>query len=101
MTEARILVADDEGSQRELLAGFLRRAGYEVEEAADGVEAVERTRRGSVDMVLLDQRMPRMGGVDALRAIRDSNPDVDVVMMTAYGSVESAVEVLSSVRWTT
>ncbi len=94
MFAARILIVDDEASQRDMLAGFLRRADFEVEAAADGVEAVRRVRRGNVDIVLMDQRMPRMDGADALRSIRDCNPEVDVVLMTAYGSVESAVEAL-------
>ena len=67
MTSYRILVADDEPGQRELLAGFLRNQGHEVLGAADGVEAVELLRQGGIDLVLLDQRMPRLGGSGAIR----------------------------------
>jgi len=96
MAEHRILIVDDEASQRELLGGFLRHLGYEVVEAADGVEATERVGEGGVDLVLLDQRMPRLGGVEALRALREIRPDLDVVIVTAHGSVDQAVESLKA-----
>jgi len=94
MTPARILIADDEPGQRELLAGFLRRLGHEIIEAADGEETVALARETGVDLVLLDQRMPRLGGEAALRALREANPEIDVVVVTAYGTVEAAVEAL-------
>jgi len=92
--EQRILIADDEETQREMLGGFLRHLGYEVAEAVDGVEAADRVRRGGMDLVLLDQRMPRLGGADAVRALREIDPDLDIVVITAFGSVEEAVEAL-------
>jgi len=92
--ESRILIADDEASQRELLGGFLRHLGYDVAEAADGIEAVERVREGGVDLVLLDQRMPRLDGARAVQALRDVQPDLDIVVITAFGTVDEAVEAL-------
>jgi two-component system NtrC family response regulator len=89
-----ILIVDDEPHQRELLGGFLENQGYRVAGAGDGVAALEHVREGGVDLVLLDQRMPRLGGTDALRALREIAPDLDVVIVTAYGSVELAVEAL-------
>jgi DNA-binding NtrC family response regulator len=94
MSTATLLVADDETGQRDLLGGFLRNQGYEVLEAADGLEAVERVAGGGVDLVLLDQKMPRLGGLEALRRLREIQPDLDVVLITAFGSVEQAVEAL-------
>ena len=94
MPSYRILVADDEPGQRELLAGFLRHQGHEVLEAADGIEAVDLLRQGGVDLVLLDQRMPRLGGSEAIRALLEVDPEMDVVVVTAFGSVEEAVEAL-------
>ena len=67
---ARVLVADDDSSTRELVATTLRASGYEVETAADGQEAVERVAKGGIDVVLLDAVMPRMSGFDACRNIR-------------------------------
>jgi len=94
MPSYKILVADDERGQRELLAGFLRNQGHEVLEAADGVEAVDLLRQGGIDLVLLDQRMPRLGGSEAIRALLEVDPEIDVVVVTAFGSVEEAVEAL-------
>jgi CheY-like chemotaxis protein len=85
-----ILIADDERSQRELLSGFLAGQGYRVREAVDGNEAVDRVREGDVDLVLLDQRMPLLGGIDAIRAIRKVDARIEIVVMTAYGSDDDA-----------
>jgi two-component system NtrC family response regulator len=93
---ATILVAEDDPTQRELLAGFLGGSGYLVLEAADGVEAVEQARRGGIDLALMDQRMPGLDGIDALRALRGVDPDIDVVLITAYGSVREAVLALKA-----
>jgi len=94
MIPATVLIADDEQTQRELLGGFLAKRGYHVLEAADGVEAVELAARGGIDIVLLDQRMPRLGGADAIRDLLQADPELEVVVITAYGSVEQAVEAL-------
>ncbi|MFB3817971.1 MAG: sigma-54-dependent transcriptional regulator [Candidatus Methylomirabilales bacterium] len=90
----RILVVDDEAAQRELLAGFLRKQGHEVLVAAGGADAVAQLRASQVDLVLSDCRMPGMSGLDLLRALRDINPEVPLLLMTAYGSVETAVQAM-------
>jgi DNA-binding NtrC family response regulator len=95
-TEQRILIADDEPVQRELVGGFLRTLGYDVAEVADGAEAVAYIREHSVDLVLLDQRMPRLGGAEAVRALREAQPEIDIVVITAFGTVETAVEALKA-----
>jgi two-component system NtrC family response regulator len=92
--EARIVVVDDDASQREQLAGFLRDLGAEVSEAQDGRAALERVVSDHPDLVISDMRMPGMDGKQLLREIRSTNPEVDVVIVTAYGTVESAVECL-------
>ena len=89
MQSYRILVADDEAGQRELLSGFLRHEGYDVAEASDGVEAVALLRQGGIDLVLLDQKMPRLGGTEAIRALLEVDPEIDVVVVTAFSSVEA------------
>jgi DNA-binding NtrC family response regulator len=91
---ARILIADDEAAQRELVGGFLRDTGYDVAEAGDGAEAVRRVGAGGIDLILLDQRMPRLGGLEAIRSLRAVHPDLDIIVITAYGSVETAVQAL-------
>ncbi|HKW92139.1 MAG TPA: SpoIIE family protein phosphatase [Methylomirabilota bacterium] len=85
MTAARILVVDDEADINMILSVTLRRAGYEVTSAADGLEAVEAVHRQTPDLILLDVMMPRADGLEALRRIREHGPtaQVPVIMLTA------------------
>ena len=89
--DARILVVDDEPAQRGLLAGFLRDLDAEVLEAGNGREALDLVRRTLPDVVLTDVRMPEMGGGELLRAVKHGNPEVEVVIVTAYATVPDAV----------
>jgi DNA-binding NtrC family response regulator len=89
---ARILVADDEAAFRELLADVLEGAGHEVVEARDGAEALAALERGSFDLVLTDQRMPRLGGIELVRRSRALSGAPPVVVLTAYGTIPEAVE---------
>ncbi len=91
---ARLLVVDDEPTQREMLTSILERAGYRVSVAADGQEAVRRLEAQHFDLVLTDQKMPGMDGLELLDRARAQIPDLPVVLMTAYGSVSSAVEAM-------
>ncbi len=79
---AKILVVDDETNLRTLVGSYLRAEGYEVVEAADGLEAVDSVRRRRPDLVVLDVRMPGMDGIEALRQIRTFS-EVFVIMLTA------------------
>jgi two-component system NtrC family response regulator len=87
----RLLVVDDEVTQREMLASILSRAGFEVETAAEGEEALDRLDRESFDLVLTDQKMPGMDGLTLLRRVREVRPSLPIVLMTAHGSVSAAV----------
>jgi DNA-binding NtrC family response regulator len=91
---ARLLVVDDEAGQRELLAEHLRELGAEVLEAGDGRRALELARRCLPDVVLSDVRMPGLGGRDLLAALKRENPEVEVVLVTAYAAVPEAVACL-------
>lgn len=94
---ARILLAEDDIALRQLIAGALRQAGYQVVEAGDGVEAVGRaqpwTFRGEPidppDLVVSDVRMPGWSGLDALRILRAGAAPPPIVLMTAFGSPET------------
>ncbi|MCX7718886.1 MAG: sigma-54 dependent transcriptional regulator [Candidatus Sumerlaeaceae bacterium] len=88
----RVLVVDDEASMRFLLREVMSREGYLVEEAADGAEAVQKVREGFFELVVLDVKMPGMGGLEALAEIKRVRPATVVVMITAYGSREIALE---------
>jgi len=94
VSERVILVVDDEEAQRKVLAGFLRKKGFEVLAAGSADEALERVSTHTVDLVLTDLRMPGGGGLELLRGLRALNPEIPVVVMTAYGTVASAVEAM-------
>jgi DNA-binding NtrC family response regulator len=87
----RILVVDDEPSQRELVGGFLRKHGFDVVEAGGGREAIARFQQEAFDLVLTDQRMPDLSGLEVLEAVRAASPEAAVVIVTAYGTIETAV----------
>lgn len=94
MNSSRILVVDDDNAHRGMLKTMLRSWGFTVEEASDGDEAVALVRDKPFDVVLTDVRMARMDGIDALKAMLSYNPALPVVLMTAYSSVETAVDAL-------
>jgi two-component system NtrC family response regulator len=94
MEPLRILVVDDEPAQRELIGGFLKKQGYEVVLAEDGAAALAQVRATQVDLVLSDCRMPGMSGPDLLREIKGVNPETPLILMTAYGTVETAVQAM-------
>jgi two-component system NtrC family response regulator len=89
--EFQILIVDDEKVQREMLAGFLNKQGYRTVAAEDGAGALERYSSGAFDLVLTDFRMPGMDGFALLREMKRRNPEAVVVIMTAYGTVNTAV----------
>ena len=89
---ARILVVDDDGDMRALLADELRHEGYEVTEAGDGGEAVLACRRAEFDVILMDKNMPGPSGLDLLTGFRRTYPRTHIIMMTAFGDVPSYTE---------
>jgi len=94
MTEPRVLVVDDEKSMRELLAITLERQGYEVSVAEDGEVAIQAVRRDGFDVIITDLRMPNADGLQVLRAAKEHTPETVVIVITAVGSTETAVEAM-------
>jgi DNA-binding NtrC family response regulator len=94
MAEETILVIDDEAAQREALAGHLRKQGYEVLIADNGRSGLDILQQNLVDLILTDLRMPDMDGMEVLKGARQLNPEVEVVIITAYGTVGGAVEAI-------
>jgi two-component system response regulator AtoC len=90
----RVLVADDEEGVRTFLAETLERAGHEVTQAADGAAALRAAHEEPFDVVLTDLRMPGTGGMAVVRAVRTEQPDVEVIVLTAFGDVATAVEAM-------
>jgi two-component system response regulator HydG len=90
----KILVVDDQRNMRTTLAMMLRGAGYEVDEAGDGNQGAEMGARGAYDVVLTDLRMGQFDGIRVLRAVKESHAATEVIVMTAYGTIESAVEAM-------
>ena len=93
---AHILIVDDEVNIRRVLAAMLKREGYEVTTAADGEQALGVLHKTPVHVVVTDLVMPRVGGMDLLRRVSADFPDVPVIMITAHGSVDSAVAALKA-----
>ncbi len=91
-----ILVVDDEPSQRELLGGFLETLGYRVREADSGEQALEAVNQHSLDMVLLDIRLPGINGIETLNEIRKCTTDLPVLLITAYADLRQAVAAMKS-----
>ena len=87
----RILVVDDEQIIRESLSFILKKEGYNVEEAANGKDALMKHEANPFDIIITDIEMPEMKGVDLLKQIRQRTPQTLVVIITAFGSVETAV----------
>jgi len=90
----KILIVDDQRNMRTTLAMMLRGGGYEVEEAPDGEQGSQRGATEAFDVVLTDLRMGNKDGIDVLRAIKEAHALTEVIVMTAYGTIESAVDAM-------
>src|SRR5213593_3211918 len=91
---ATLLIADDDPGLRQSLERTLTREGYRVILASDGNAALERLQAGGVDLVLTDLKMPGLSGIELLRACKAIAPEVDVILLTAFGTVEEAVKAM-------
>ncbi len=92
----KILIVDDEASHRQMIRAVLTVEGYEIHEADDGQSAVASVTNRFYDLVLMDVRMARLSGIEALKEIKHLSPGIPIVIMTAYASVGTAVEALKA-----
>lgn len=90
----RILIVDDEPLIRKSLYELLRHEGYFVDSASNGKEALDKINNSVYDVVISDIRMPQMDGMELLKQIKQQNPNTEIVLITAYGSIEDAVEAM-------
>ena len=96
MGRKRILVVDDELALRESLAGWLERDGYEVEMAAGSKEALKRLKDSRFDILIVDVKMKEISGMEILKQVKANHPNATVIMMTAYGSIDTAIKAMKN-----
>jgi len=94
LNKGKILIVEDEKSMREVLAILLEGEGYDVTVAAGGIDAVGLLNRDIYDMVITDINMPKVNGFEILKKVREISPDTLVIMITAFGTTESAIEAM-------
>ncbi len=96
MAETKLLVVDDEAGQREMLAGYLSKKGFEVHTFASGAKALEEYHHVFSPLAIVDMKMPGMTGLELLGKLREINPFIQVLVLTAFGSVETAVAAIKA-----
>jgi two-component system NtrC family response regulator len=96
MREFSLIIIDDEEAQLQSLNGFLSKRGYKVFSSNDGEKALKIAQENAVDIVFTDFQMPGWDGLKVLREMKNLNPEIDVVVMTAFGTIESAVQIMKA-----
>jgi two-component system NtrC family response regulator len=96
MKDLNVLVIEDEMLQRELLSQLLKKEGYSIYEAENGMEALSIVEKTPIDVCIVDLRLPDTDGVTLIKEIKRRDPEIDIIMVTAYGSIETAIEALKS-----
>ncbi len=92
----KILIVDDQKGVRRLLEELFKKEGWQVRVAGDGYEAIEKVGEQIPDLILMDVKMPNMNGLEATHAIMTANPDIPIIMMTAYGEIEIVKQALEA-----
>ena len=92
--KSNILVVDDENVARQSLTDILKLEGYNVASAANGQAAIEYLRTHAIDLMIVDLRMPGMDGLDVIQVVNQASPDTEIVLLTAHGSTDSAIQAL-------
>lgn len=96
MKSLEILIVDDEPAIRQILSAYLKKAGCNVQEAANGAEAYDRISKGDIDVAISDIKMPDFTGIELVRRVRAAGFDTNFIMMTAYASVDTAIEAIKA-----
>jgi two-component system NtrC family response regulator len=96
MTKLDILIAEDEPAQRQMLGGFLAKEGHHVIVAPNGEEALERVKAHTLDLAIVDYKMPGLTGLEVLKKAKLLTPQLDIVILTAFGTIDTAVEAMKA-----
>ncbi|UCE08080.1 MAG: sigma-54-dependent Fis family transcriptional regulator, partial [bacterium] len=94
MNQHKILIIDDEPAQVQALAGFLKKKGFHIEKANSGTAGIEIVKKYVVDLIITDYKLPDLDGLEVIKKAKGINPEIDVIMMTAFGSIESAIQAM-------
>lgn len=94
MTKRKVLIVDDEENVRHMLSVLLKKEGYDIETAASAKSAIDKSNKESYDFILSDIRMPQMDGLQFLKKVKKINPNLIVIIMSAYGNVDTAIEAM-------
>jgi two-component system NtrC family response regulator len=94
MKDYSILIIDDEEAQRNILKGYLDKKGYRIFSASSGTEGIELIQKNMIDIVLSDYKMPDKTGLEVLETVKEINPEISFVILTAYGTIENAVKAM-------
>ncbi|MBN2091168.1 sigma-54-dependent Fis family transcriptional regulator [candidate division KSB1 bacterium] len=94
MLNATLLIIDDEPAQLQALAGFLKKRGHKVEKAESGLAGIEILKKQPIDLIITDFKMPDLTGLEVLTKAKAINPELDVIVMTAFGSIENATQAM-------
>ncbi|MFQ5329671.1 MAG: sigma-54-dependent transcriptional regulator, partial [Thermodesulfobacteriota bacterium] len=94
MAKEKILIVDDEQSMCDFFGIMLKREGYRVTTVSSGEQAIEYLRKNSCSLVITDIKMPGIGGIDLLKQVKELSPETIVIMITAYASVDTAIEAM-------
>jgi len=97
--ELKVLIVDDQAGVRFLLDIVVKESGHKSYMAQNGLEAIELACSVCPDLIFMDVRMPRIGGLEALRKIKETNPEIQVIIMTAYGSDQTVSDALRYGAW--
>jgi two-component system NtrC family response regulator len=94
MSNHRILIIDDQPRQVQTLAGFLKKKGFEIEKANSGFEGIEIVKKCTIDLIITDFKMPELDGLGVLKLAKEINPLISVILMTAFGTIQSAKQAM-------
>src|SRR5579872_920676 len=89
---SNILIIDDKKAIRKTLSEILSYEGYKIDEAGDGEEGLKKAKEKEYDVILCDIKMPKLDGIEFLEKVKETNPDVPVIMISGHGTIETAVE---------